>query len=1447
MDVNNLKKDVIYVLNKNEGIIAVFNKEDEDTLIDPIIEEIQNGETTLTFQVPASSEKWKNTYNPENLYLVDNKVFSANFSDAIERERDENDEDIITVRAYERQKLLEREYVRAWNSETGFENIDDFMVVIVSGGDLDLKNDGNIVTTTHAKGTSGYVLDGLLYGTGWTTGVCDVEGVFDLETDQETIYDNIMAVQEIWGGILVFDSLNKVVHHRDETKFLPYSGYEVKYQKNLQSSKYIGDNKIITMLCPLGEGGLNIKDVNNGSLWLTNFSYTNSELRAIENNDSIYEQDQLLRWGQRKLAELCKPRRELSMTTALLSTVEGYELEEVHLNDIVDVIDFEFVEDRVTQLRVIEYKHYVWSGADATLVIGDITLDSTDILKKAAKATNLINNGTLDTTKVVDYYKNGQSLRQTLRQIDQVITDTKAELIATDEALNARITQTITRVDNLNNDIISQDTKISEMLITIDEINTKVNAVMDLTDTISSTTGEITITDAVEGYLYGLSVHGYEGSFRANYFSEDTYFSEDRYFADNELAIKIETDNKFPSNPEEWNVSLDKRLSNNLIDNLQIYTGKNNFSMGWFSAARIWHVGIDGSATENVLKYIEVSPHTTYKIKLKDESIDTRIAVGTYNSTLFDLLVEYENNPSYSSEALNSYGNAYINNQGNLVYDYTQKTLEFTTQDDEYFLIIPWNVENYISNWVLLEDNVERYEYTYTLESDYIEVDEDYSMFLSLKGNNENYAFTNLKYYNENKNLLYTYEQYFNRDILNGLKEVKILFPSGTKYMKIEMQNVSNKSTYSIEEMIQDGKPMLEYCSKYKNNNTYSGELSNTYAQLDYVEGYNSKAFSNLPTFTDKTELELCFEDLSGDEEISPICGTDNTGFVFYNKFNNSYKTKLVYYNNTMYEFNTTHDFHNIKTTLLLRNNSLTLQDELGNIETLELSQPSEAFESVQNFTVLGVYDYSVTRVNSKLYYSKIWENSELIKDILPTIIKSRFLLDDELREMTITEGEETTTIYDEFMIQDKKATVIRRIGVTDQGEYYELTEPQYIAIGDADINLVQGDNDLEILHYTPTIIVEYVKKNEYTQLFATTLELESSIKQTADQINLQVGKKVGNDEIIARINMAVVGNTEDAIPEDIDKSVIEILANKISIMSDYFQLTKDGKITATAGYIAGWKIEHDRLSNNTSEIINKEDEDIQFAEDILRIGKGLGLYGDDAFVVDTKGGIRGRALELHALSNAARYPTYIALFSDTEQTGTYITSDEVDTGHVIAGDGIARGYCMHSPDLDKYPSSNHTYWCHLVSSNGAMIFTVDAGPSTDFNTSNWWINRNTSDERLKHDIEPINENLLKLINELELKQFVFNDTPSVIGVGVIAQDFLKLIKKYHISKEEMDKYEIVKYGIDKTEENPEGFMAIDYSKLQLLKIKCLEIQNQKLEEKYDSLLKRIEKLEGEK
>ena len=453
---NDIEKDErIYVFDKNENLLAVFDKDDEDTLIDPRIEKRQNSESIFTFTIDLKNPKWEQISNPENLYLVDGMIFSTNFDGSFTEKISENDEKVMEVIAYERQQLLSRKFVRAWNSETNLSRIDTFMVVILSNGNLPLKNDGIEIPTIYPKGSSGYVLEGLLYGTGWTVGICDIYEYesgelvkdedgnpsylkFDFETDQMNIYDNILKVQELWGGILVFDSLNKIVHHRDETRYLPYNGYEVKYQKNMQSLEKAYNNKIITKLCPLGEGGLNIKNVNNNSVWLENYRYTDTVLEGIENNPDITDQKQLKKWGERKLEMLCKPSIELDVKVALLYQVEGYELETVDLNDIVRVFGYEKVfpslfvsettilgEDAIIggvsfkELRVVEFSYSLWDKSDATIKLSNITLDSTDIFKKTVSATNSFNAGTIDASKVTTQYKGGQSVETTMFNMDE--------------------------------------------------------------------------------------------------------------------------------------------------------------------------------------------------------------------------------------------------------------------------------------------------------------------------------------------------------------------------------------------------------------------------------------------------------------------------------------------------------------------------------------------------------------------------------------------------------------------------------------------------------------------------------------------------------------------------------------------------------------------------------------------------------------------------------------------------------------------------------------------------------------------------------------------------------------------------------------------------------------------------------------------------------------------
>lgn len=462
----------VEVLDRYENVIAVFKKDDvndEDKMINPMVNLLQNGDCTFSFQISIYSQKWKEIQSVENFYRVNGKVFSPKFDGAYIEDLSSTNQNLITVNCYERQNLLQREYVRAWNSETGFANIDDFMVVIVSGGDLPLKNNGVEVNPTFTIGTAGYILQGLLFNTDWSVGTVDVEGTYDFETDMVDIYNNILKVQEMFGGILVWDSLNKIVHLRDELKFRNYNGYEVRWKKNMESLTKRYNNKIITRIIPLGEAGLNIKSVNNGVNYLENYDYSPVVSSEIVNNDDIYEPEQLKKWGERKLKDLSKPSKEMTVSLKDLRNVKGYELEEFDLNDIVDVIDYKGVEG-IEQLRVISWQYNVFAIYDSVVELGDTTLNTNDIFKQISNATNDINNGTLSSSKVVNI-KTGGTLEENMIRIDEVITINKIEQDATNEKLETKLIQTEIGIDNLNGITQDMGTQISIISQTVDAIS----------------------------------------------------------------------------------------------------------------------------------------------------------------------------------------------------------------------------------------------------------------------------------------------------------------------------------------------------------------------------------------------------------------------------------------------------------------------------------------------------------------------------------------------------------------------------------------------------------------------------------------------------------------------------------------------------------------------------------------------------------------------------------------------------------------------------------------------------------------------------------------------------------------------------------------------------------------------------------------------------------------
>lgn len=418
--------------------------------------------------------------------------------------------------------------------------------------------------------------------------------------------------------------------------------------------------------------------------------------------------------------------------------------------------------------------------------------------------------------------------------------------------------------------------------------------------------------------------------------------------------------------------------------------------------------------------------------------------------------------------------------------------------------------------------------------------------------------------------------------------------------------------------------------------------------------------------------------------------------------------------------------------------------------------------------------------------------------------------------------------VCDELVLINNKLQVIRRIGVDNENNKYILENEKIEDLGELQIELSEGTNYIEILNYVANMQAKYVVRNEFTSKFATTVELKSAITQLADSINLTLNKKINEEDIIAALNLAILKESDAEIPEEIEKSIIQIFADILEIATTYFKLNRQGKMTCTAGEIGGWEITESSLKKGLAGLNAVSEDEVQSFKYVIFVGDGLGKDGEPSFAVNTIGDIRGNSINLYALSEADKYPSNIRLYSAAEQVGTEITASKISTYNVIAGDGGVSGHCMHGRDGENGHIYTVTWTQDRAGEPYYLAFWVD-------NQFVAFLENDTSDRRLKKDIENIDERILSAINAIELKQFKLKDEET-IKFGVIAQEIVEIFEKNGL---DFKNYELVfqkqKYMDDNT-----LYYFVNYEQLLLLKTKCFENINRKQQKQIDFFINKL-------
>lgn len=200
--------------------------------------------------------------------------------------------------------------------------------------------------------------------------------------------------------------------------------------------------------------------------------------------------------------------------------------------------------------------------------------------------------------------------------------------------------------------------------------------------------------------------------------------------------------------------------------------------------------------------------------------------------------------------------------------------------------------------------------------------------------------------------------------------------------------------------------------------------------------------------------------------------------------------------------------------------------------------------------------------------------------------------------------------VYDEIVFENQILKIIRRIGVYEDGSMYKLALEETTTVYDDTTvtsedgvvtggvyNVLDGDNELEILSYHAPMEVVYVPENESTLHYSTTYQVQSMIKMLENSLTLMVKGKLDESEIIAAINLAV----------EQEQGIINITSNQLTIDSDNFKLTKEGKVTAVSGSIGNLSLSSNKLYNTYNN--GKNESGIYIPTNIPTAGNQVFLY----------------------------------------------------------------------------------------------------------------------------------------------------------------------------------------------------------------------------------------------
>ena len=460
-------------------------------------------------------------------------------------------------------------------------------------------------------------------------------------------------------------------------------------------------------------------------------------------------------------------------------------------------------------------------------------------------------------------------------------------------------------------------------------------------------------------------------------------------------------------------------------------------------------------------------------------------------------------------------------------------------------------------------------------------------------------------------------------------------------------------------------------------------------------------------------------------------------------------------------------------------------------------------------------------------YYIEVVKNNEIIQHLdLPF---------ETLRYMN-------SNVKDSFEIINDIGTYTKKVGIDYNGEYYELATPIVITYENMTIESPGGDFSLRfVADQRLSLYSKYLLKNDYTDVFATKVELKSGLKITEREAKLYVDAEIEDldEEVHGELDLKLGKSETGELISMLNAAADEITLaggskinlttpGKLLINSGNFTLDEYGNIKCTGhdSYISSWRID-DRKGIYTGSgggqaglgIYGKAHAFWAGGEDPGTAPFHVG-HGGDVVCTDLKM-MGSSTIDLTSPDN--RTP----VIKVSSNNGAYL-NDITSRGIGLEGsDGWAKAYLFAENNGGSFfigeseASSNNHIYGYASSSNNYFRIQNNSSSYCYYRADG---QHPSSDRRCKDNITEIDPELsLDIITNLNPVTFNYKELTDTHR-GLIAQEVKEVLNKKGI------KDQVYEYEKDKKR------YSLNYVELIPDLINCIKIQQKQIEELKDKL-----------